>query len=368
MDAQYCQECSDRQDPVKALPGQPEKPTVGRKRKYWNRVPFDQSRSKRCGFKKSDQPVEGRTKNVDRSFLFPGIHTRGNRKDPEHTIGNGKNADQVGINTIKNIDTIEVNIQEYISSGIIESYVLGLASAEERIEFEQMSKQYPELIEARKRFEEAIEKQARENASAPPSYLKEKIWSAIQESSNTKIITMEPTTTRRSGFGWVAAASIILFLAAGYFAFKFYNETKDLKKANQDLEARVNKSDSILNSIAAENDKITNNKDAIVVNLVPTEKAPPSSANVFWDSTSSNVYLVVKNMPKLPNNKQYQLWALIDNKPVSLGLFDTPQPNVMLRMSSTKKADAFAITIEERGNIGGPNLEQLQSMGKTKLQ
>ena len=131
-----------------------------------------------------------------------------------------------------------MNIQEYISGGIIESYVLGLASAEERIEFEKMCAQYPELIEARKRFEESIEKQAMENAPAPPDFLKEKIWSAIEKSprptgssgrATSKIITMEPTTRRKSGLSWVAAASVILFLTAGYFAFKYYNDNKDLK-------------------------------------------------------------------------------------------------------------------------------------------
>jgi anti-sigma-K factor RskA len=42
-----------------------------------------------------------------------------------------------------------VNKQEYISSGIVESYVLGLASAEERNEFEQMCSQYPDVLAAR---------------------------------------------------------------------------------------------------------------------------------------------------------------------------------------------------------------------------
>jgi anti-sigma-K factor RskA len=259
-----------------------------------------------------------------------------------------------------------VNIQEYISSGIIESYVLGLASAEERIEFEQLCSQYPELIEARKRFEEAIEKQAIGNAPAPPAFLKERIWSEIQQSSS-KIITMEPTR-RNSGLGWIAAASIILFLAAGYFAYKFYNESKDLRNSNKELEARVNKSDSILNRLTAEQ-KVIQNPNAIVVNLVATQKAQPSSASIYWDSTSSNVFMVVKNMPKLPSNKQYQLWALIDGKPKDLGLFDGTEPNVILKMNNTQKADAFAITIENRGNTGGPTLpEGLQSMGKAKLQ
>ena len=262
-----------------------------------------------------------------------------------------------------------MNIQEYISSGIIESYVLGLASAEERIEFEQICAQYPELVEARNNFELAVEEQARKNASSPPANVKEKTWAAIKEtySSNTpKIITMEPTTRRSSGWGWVAAASIILFLVAGYFAFTYYNQTKDLKNSNDELKARVDRTDSILNKMAEEQ-KIMSDPNVTVVNMVGTQKGSPSSANIYWDSTSANVYLVVKNMPKLASDKQYQLWALIEGKPTDLGLFDGGKDKVILKMNNTQKADAFAITIENRGNTGGPNLQQLQSMGKAKL-
>ncbi len=262
-----------------------------------------------------------------------------------------------------------MNIQEYISSGIIESYVLGLASAEERIEFEQMCAQYPELIETRNNFELAIEEQARKNAAPPPANTKEKIWSAIQQTSvskTSKIISLEPTTGRSSSMRWVVAASIILFLTTGYFAYTFYNQNKELKNSNSRLEARVNRTDSILSKIIEEQ-KAINDPNVIVVNMVGTQKASPGSASVYWDSTSANVYLIVKNMPKPPSGKQYQLWALIEGKPLDLGLFDPPQPNVILKMKNTQKADAFAITIENRGNTGGPNLEQLQSMGKAKL-
>ena len=76
-----------------------------------------------------------------------------------------------------------MNIQDYISSGIIESYVLGLASQEERSEFERLAAQYPELLEARIAFEKTLEKQAMDNAIAPdPFYLPDQLkksWSAL---------------------------------------------------------------------------------------------------------------------------------------------------------------------------------------------
>jgi hypothetical protein len=92
-----------------------------------------------------------------------------------------------------------VNIQEYISSGIIESYVLGTCFAEERAEFEKMCALYPELIEARTNFELSVEKQAFQNSVPPPTGSKEKIWSAIQQSttkSPSKIIAMEPQRSK----------------------------------------------------------------------------------------------------------------------------------------------------------------------------
>jgi anti-sigma-K factor RskA len=257
-----------------------------------------------------------------------------------------------------------VNIQEYISSGIIESYVLGLASPEERREFEQLCAEYPELVQARNNFELALEKQALENTAVPPANLKEKIWSAIRQSpvlKTSKIITMEPTNRRSSGLRWIAAASIILFLVAGYFAYNFYDQNKKLRDSNNELVAKINQKDSLLDE-----QKIMNDPNVTVISMVGTKPGAPS-ANVYWDTTSANVFLVVKNMPKLASDKQYQLWALLDGKPIDLGLFDGGKEKVILKMNNTQKADAFAITIENKGNTGGPDLGQLQSMGKAKL-
>jgi hypothetical protein len=52
-----------------------------------------------------------------------------------------------------------VNVKEYIRSGVIESYVLGLATEAERQEFEQMCAAYPEVAEARDAFERSLEEQ-----------------------------------------------------------------------------------------------------------------------------------------------------------------------------------------------------------------
>jgi anti-sigma-K factor RskA len=261
-----------------------------------------------------------------------------------------------------------VNIKEYISSGVVESYVLGLLTAQEKFEFEQYCEAYPELKAARDAFELAVEKQAMENAVSPPANVKEKVFSAIQQrpvSNTSKIVSMEPTIRRSAGLRWMAAASIILFLVTGYFAYKLYNQNKNLNNSLKSLQVKVDQME--------EYHKIMSDPNVAVVNMVAMTPAK-ASASIYWDSTSSDVYLLIKNMPQLPSDKQYQLWSIMNGEngqlqPSSLGLFDVGEnQKIILKMSNVKKADAFAITIEKRGNTEGPNLEQLQSMGKTKIQ
>lgn len=259
---------------------------------------------------------------------------------------------------------------------MIESYVLGLATAEEKAEFEKLCQEYPELVAARNRFEVALEQKLQNQAVPPAGDLKDRVMSAIRQQptvNQTKLITMESTNAPRSSSStrWVAAASIILLLGASFFAYKFYSENQELKATIQKNEGVQRKTDSLQQELT-KIDSIIKDPNTMVVNMVGTQAAPQSSANIYWDSTSTDVYLVVKNMPRLPNDKQYQLWALLNGKdgslqPTSLGLFDIADKNVVLKMKNTQKADAFAITIENRGNTGGPNLGQLQNMGKTKL-
>lgn len=268
-----------------------------------------------------------------------------------------------------------MNVQEYIASGIIESYVMGLASESERVEFEQLCTQYPELLAARREFEERLEKYASKNAEIPPSMVKVKVLEAIgnppsrQSSSQNspKIINMENSRTPVRGSGglrFIAAASVILLIVVGWFAFQSAKQNDELKNKNTALETKLNTTDSILNQIVEEQ-KIVKDPNITVVNMVGTQVAPKSSANIYWDSTSSNVFLVVKNMPKLPSDQQYQLWALIDNKPKDLGVFDATDDKVILKMKNTQKAQAFAITIEQKGGSPSPTLQKMQSLGKT---
>ncbi len=260
-----------------------------------------------------------------------------------------------------------MNVQEYIESGIIESYVMGLASEPERAEFERLCTQYPELVAARRKFEERLEGYASENAVPPPPEVKVKVLE--------KIVTMQdqkkPARSSKDAIRplllprFVAAASVLLLIGMGYLYYQTKQENKDLSDTNDRLKNSLDTTRNILQRIVSEQKDVVSNPNVTVVNMVGTQVAPKSSANIYWDSASSNVYLVVKNMPKLPSDQQYQLWALIDNKPKDLGVFDATDQKVILKMKNTQKAQAFAITIEQKGGSPSPTLQKMQSIGKT---
>jgi hypothetical protein len=88
-----------------------------------------------------------------------------------------------------------VNIELYIQSGIVESYALGLATAAEREEFEQLMPHYPELRTVLSDFEYQLELFAIDNEIPPPPEVREKIEARIRE---TPVLRTEPRTGRGS--------------------------------------------------------------------------------------------------------------------------------------------------------------------------
>ena len=77
-----------------------------------------------------------------------------------------------------------MNIEEYISSGIIETYVLGFAGEEDARELEELCHQYPEIQAAVREAEASLGDYAQLNSITPPAGAKEQIWAAIVEADN----------------------------------------------------------------------------------------------------------------------------------------------------------------------------------------
>jgi len=252
-----------------------------------------------------------------------------------------------------------LNIQEYISSGIIESYVLGLASPEERVEFEQNCALYPELVSARTDFEIALEQQALSAHIKPPAFIKEQLLKEI--SSGAKVIPLKPAFRQLSKtWKYVAAAAIVLL--AGSITWNIVQMNQ-----NKTLAANLGKANDNIMGLVAEIGKLQQNPNIKMASLKGMEASPQSFATVYWDTASHDVYLLANNLPAPPSDKQYQLWALLDGQPVDLGMmdYDVRQKKLLVRMKNVGNAQAFAITLErmDRPDLSKPG-GKMYVMGK----
>lgn len=241
-----------------------------------------------------------------------------------------------------------MNVKEYISSGIVESYVLGLATEQERAEFEKYCAEYREVLEARNAFEQLLEQRAMENAIAPSKDVKNKIWNTIQN-DKAKIVSISKSEKPVRQMSWrryAVAASLILLAGSAYWNYQLYNQNKKLKQDNSSYVARIA-------DIEKDLSVIQNNPNIKMASMKGMEPSPNSFTTVYWDTTSHDVYIMVNNLPKPASDKQYQIWALLDGKPIDLGLIENDlfirQRRLLVKAKNVDKAQAFAITLEKKG-------------------
>ena len=271
-----------------------------------------------------------------------------------------------------------MTVQEYISSGIVETYVLGLANLEERLEFERMCAAHAEVRAARDAFEIAVEKQMIQGAIQPPANLKGKIFAEIdiEKDQQPAPVSYQRQETRSLSqplwWRWVAAASIILLAFSTILNFYLFNRYKEYNSRYAELLASQNQMASLNLSLETElRDyrsalKMIKDPDMAIVKMpeVPTSPAHGIMATIYWHTRSKDVYLLINNLPMPASDKQYQLWAIVDGKPVDAGVFDMNPGLSFVKMKNIQQAQAFAITMEKKGGSEKPTMESMYLLGK----
>jgi anti-sigma-K factor RskA len=248
---------------------------------------------------------------------------------------------------------------------MVESYVLGLASREEQLEFEQLCAANPELRAAREAFELSLEQHAVASAVVPPAQLKQKVWAEIQPASasvvNMQTRNREQATVRSMNWGkYAVAASIILLVGSTALNFYFYKQYQSsLSKydelfASTQQVAKENKVQQAKLDLYASSMRLMNDSNMAVIALKGLAVSPSSRTTLYWDKQTKDVYVHVNNLPQPTEGMQYQLWAIVDGRPVDAGVFDMNDAGTLAKMKNIPRAQAFAITLEKKGGVTTP--------------
>ncbi|MGJ1192191.1 MULTISPECIES: anti-sigma factor [Sphingobacterium] len=266
--------------------------------------------------------------------------------------------------------------------------MLGLASEEEVSILNCIRKNNSAVDEAVIEAEKMLENLAEIQAVAMPISLKEKIWARLEDenlvakndsadlpptlitssdeydkslkNSSTEEQTAQIVSLR--SYGWAIAASVLLALSAGANLFFYLQQQQDRQMLAQ-TDTQLNSKQTTL-AVLQDKWALIQNPAIKTISLKGVETKPDLHALVYWDQHSKAVYLSLDHMPVPPKGKQYQLWAMVDGQPVSVGVFPVAARNQMAsKMLDVAKAQAFVITLEDEGGKPSPTLTELCVMG-----
>ncbi|NML21860.1 hypothetical protein HHL16_13295 [Pseudoflavitalea sp. G-6-1-2] len=256
-----------------------------------------------------------------------------------------------------------MDIHAYIQSGIIESYLLGIAGEEEEKELNSIRRQYPEVEAAIQRAEEWLHGVASSYTAPVPSKVKDRIFAVINED-----LPSRPVAVIRPFYRYFAAASLILLicsLAANLILYKKYltekNNALALQQNNQTLLANNNLIQAKMNIVS--NDlklMAAAGSSKIILNAVAGKNQLQTV--LLLDAAKQQLLMVGNSLPNAPTGKQYQLWAIVRGKPVNAGMLTGCDP--YCRFNAVAGAEAYAVTLEKAGGSDQPTLEQMYVFGK----
>ncbi|TKC07345.1 anti-sigma factor [Pedobacter frigoris] len=283
----------------------------------------------------------------------------------------------------------------YIESGILELYVLGQLNDQEQREVEAMAAKHPEVKQEIEAIEIAMEQYAVAQAIEPSKGLDLKIFEKIdlqqnqqsitdipvnqnaelpiqkpQERTEAQIVPLNTGTDSKIRTLRVALAACIALLIVSVIAlFSAHNELGDARNQIASLSADKQQFTSTVNFMKQNNSDLQkiiamgNDPDWKTVKLAGTPMDPAAKMTVYWHVSGKHVMMDNSKMDLPVNDKdhQYQLWALVNGKPVDLGVFDVKPDtsSILVNMKEIASAQTFAVTLEKRGGSPSPTMNQM---------
>jgi len=280
-----------------------------------------------------------------------------------------------------------LDINHYIETGVLDNYVLGSISERDKRAVECLSKIYPEINEELRKIQRSIEAFAKAGAVQPPKGLKTKILKEIesiaflpnhvQDNENSNITSLKVTykkeKTPKIYQFWSIAASIFL---VGFIAWNIMlNNQVESNKNNYITAIANNKSLQSKLEVVSEQEQNQATINTVLassttqkIKLSGTANSPNAEVNIFWDTASKKVLLKTESLPVAMDNQQYQLWAIVDGKPMDMGTlpYENSSNKIQIMSKTVANAQAFAITLEKKGGSAEPTLTAMYVVGNVK--
>ena len=280
------------------------------------------------------------------------------------------------------------NLKAYIESGVLELYVLGDLSPQEALQVQEIAIKHQEVREELAAIESAMEKFAMQNAIQPSASVETKLFEKLGISldeqtepvlipslpQETKIVQLEPNDGKIKTLRYALVACVALLVISTAALFITYSKLTDAHDQIASLNLDKQKFAGIVSKLEYSNQGLSNlvemndSKEWATIKMQGQAISPQSKMNVYWNKKNKSVLInyLAMDLPKADAKHEYQLWAMVNGKPVSLGVFgktDSTSKEALLKMQTIQEAQAFAVTLEPMGGSVNPTMEKLTVMG-----
>jgi anti-sigma-K factor RskA len=255
-----------------------------------------------------------------------------------------------------------MDINKYISSGIIEMYVMELCSADEKKELELLRKQYPELNKTIADYEKEMEQKMQKNSTIPSQETDEKILNIIDglqpPAGKNSVSNNKPV--RILWLKSVAAAAILLLAISSFFNYSLYKKTKKQEEA---LKTPGTAENGVTLPLADYN--ILKDPSITPVAMYGVGSHAICRCTMFWDKKTGKLYIMIHHLPQSSDSKDYQLWAMVNNNLVNVGIIKDEIRGRFIEMVNVPPgATAFTVTLEKAGGNTVPTNEETYLSGR----
>lgn len=253
-----------------------------------------------------------------------------------------------------------MDIQHYITSGIIEMYVMGLCTREEELEMEALRREYPELNKAIKSYEEEMEINMQRHITLPPGETDKKILKKL-DTLNMPVVPITSFSNNKDKYRWIkiaAAAAVVLLAVSSFFNYLLYTK-------NKEQELALNEAKSTKPTLPPGDYSVLMDPSITPVAMYGVGIHAICRCTMFWDKRTGKMYIMIHHLPQSSSSKDYQLWALVEGKPVNVGIIQDDIRGRFIEMRNVPaNAVAFTVTLEKAGGNDSPTVQETYLSGK----
>ncbi|MDT0540996.1 MULTISPECIES: anti-sigma factor [Croceitalea] len=242
-------------------------------------------------------------------------------------------------------------IKIFLDTDLLEKYLLGDTTTTETLQVERYIAMYPEVQKTYIELQDNLEAYAKLHSLKAPEGLKESILYKIRQQKRG--------ASKFFKYAIAASFAALVFAGSSYF---FYNQNKNLQEENtivtnkiKDLEMDMKvQLEDIRNQYI-----VLNNPNTKRYSVRGNQKAQELKAVAYVNPVKKLSYINVSNLPQLPEDKCFQMWAEVNGEMVNLGIIkDIDDKEKLWALPYADNAVGY-ITIEQQGGNATPTVQNI---------